>query len=30
MNFYKSEEEFYTEMAEKVKNVISTNKKNIF
>ena len=30
MNFYKSEEEFYSEMAEKVKDVISTDKKSLF
>ena len=30
MDFYKSEEEFYSEMAEKVKDVISTDKKSLF
>ena len=30
MNFYKTEEEFYSEMAEKVKDVISTDKKSLF
>ena len=30
MNFYKSEEEFYSDMAEKVKDVISTDKKSLF
>ena len=30
MNFYKSEEEFYLKMAEKVKDIISTDKKSLF
>ena len=29
MNFYKSEEEFYLKMVEKVKDIISTDKKSL-